>query len=87
MHSGALVLGGSVKLGACSGDARTGRCTALLARAEPKQKLVAWADTVLLVNTPAGWKVDDIAYTAGFAFGNSGNLSDTLKFAIAAAAQ
>jgi hypothetical protein len=44
---------------------------------------VEWHDTVLLVNTPAGWKVDDIAYKAGFQFGNAGLLSDTLKMAIA----
>jgi len=77
----------SYKMGACTGDGKKGRCTASLTHADPKQKPVTWNDALLLVNTPSGWKVDDIAYTAGFAFGNSGNLTDTLKFAIAAAAQ
>jgi hypothetical protein len=72
-----------VKLGACSGDARAGRCAATLTHSDPKQKPVSWSDTVMLVNTPAGWKVDDIAYNAGFQFGNTGTLSDTLAMAIA----
>ena len=75
----------SVKLGACSGDAKAGRCSATLTHSELKQKPVSWNDTLLLVNTPAGWKVDDIAYNAGFQFGNTGLLTDTLKMAIAEA--
>jgi hypothetical protein len=73
----------SVKLGACSGDAKTGRCAATLTHSEPKQKPVSWSDTLELVNTPSGWKIDDIAYNAGFQFGNTGTLSDTLRMAIA----
>jgi len=46
---------------------------------------VSWNDTLLLVNTPSGWKVDDLAYKAGFQFGNTGLLSDTLKMAISEA--
>jgi hypothetical protein len=75
----------SFKLGACSGDAQKGRCTASLTHADPKQKPVSWNDALLLVNTPSGWKVDDVAYMAGFAFGNSGTLTDTLQFAVSAA--
>ena len=73
----------TVKLGACSGDAKAGRCTATLTHSDPKQKPVSWTDTLELVNTPSGWKVDDIAYNAGFQFGNTGTLSDTLRMAIA----
>jgi hypothetical protein len=73
------------KLGACSGDATTGQCAVGLTYVPPGQKPVTCNDSVLLVNTPAGWKVDDIAYKAGFQFGNSGLLSDTLKFTIAQA--
>jgi hypothetical protein len=40
---------------------------------------------VLLVNSPAGWKVDDIAYLGNFPFGNTGLLSETLKFTSATA--
>lgn len=77
----------SYRLGACAGDAKKGRCTATLTHTDPKQKPATWNDALLLVNTPAGWKVDDVAYTAGFSFGNSGNLTDTLKFVVSDAAQ
>jgi len=43
-----------------------------------------WNDTVLLVNTPQGWKVDDVIYDAGFAFGNTGRLSAMLQMVITA---
>ena len=29
------------------------------------EKPANWNDTVLLVNTPQGWKVDDVVYDAG----------------------
>ena len=35
----------------------------------------------MLVNS-GGWKVDDIAYDANFAFGNTGTLSDMLKMTL-----
>jgi len=76
---------GSFKLGACSGDGQKGQCGVTLTHQDPKQQPVTWTDAVLLVNTPSGWKVDDIAYKAGFQFGNTGLLSDTLKLAIAEA--
>ena len=68
----------SSRIGVCSGDAKTGRCTARLTYNDPK-KPVSWNDIVLLVNTPAGWKVDDIAYKAGFQFGNDGTLKRHLR--------
>ncbi len=75
------------KVGACSGDAKTGRCTVALAYddrgAHPGDKPLAWNDTVYLVATTAGWRVDDIGYGATWAFGNKGRLTDTLKSAIA----
>jgi hypothetical protein len=43
---------------------------------------VNWTDTVYLVHTPAGWRVDDIAYGANAAFGNKGRLTETLRDAI-----
>ena len=39
---------------------------------------MTWTDTLVLANTPQGWRVDDIAYGANFQFGNTGKLSDTL---------
>ena len=77
----------SFKVGPCTGDTKAGSCTISLTYSEPKQKPQTWNDMVLLVNTPAGWKVDDIAYKAGFQFGNSGKLSDTLKFVVSDATQ
>lgn len=75
----------SFRLGACSGDTQRGQCSVALTYQAPGQKPVQWNDMVLLVNSPAGWKVDDIAYKAGFQFGNAGLLSDTLKMAISEA--
>jgi hypothetical protein len=73
------------KLGSCSGDAGHGQCNVTLTNQDQAGKPISWTDTLILINTPAGWKVDDIAYNAGFAFGNTGLLSDTLKMAIAEA--
>ena len=42
------------------------------------QKPVSWTDTIYLVNTPAGWRVDDIGYGGAWDFGNKGRLSQTL---------
>ena len=69
----------SVALSACNGDGTKGRCVVKLEYAGNDTKPVAWSDTVLLVNTPAGWRVDDIAYGGSWAFGNKGKLSDLLK--------
>jgi hypothetical protein len=74
------------KVGVCSGDARNGQCSISLTYQDKKSpKPVNWNDALLLVNTPGGWKVDDLAYKAGFQFGNTGLLSDTLKMAISEA--
>jgi hypothetical protein len=45
-------------------------------------KPVNWTDTICLVRTSAGWRVDDIAYGAPWAFGNKGRLTQTLESAI-----
>jgi hypothetical protein len=70
------------KVGACQGDAKTARCPVALsyvaAPGKKPEKPANWNDTVLLVNTPQGWKVDDVIYDAGFAFGNTGRLSGML---------
>jgi hypothetical protein len=69
----------SVEVAACSGDSRTGHCTARLAYVQAGSKPTDWSDTIYLVNSPAGWRVDDIAYGGTWAFGNKGRLSETLK--------
>jgi hypothetical protein len=79
---------GAWKVGACQASAKTARCSVALSytpapAAGPKAKPANWNDTVLLVNTPQGWKVDDVVYDAGFAFGNTGRLSEMLAMVIA----
>ena len=41
-----------------------------------------WTDTVYLVLTANGWRVDDIGYGATWAFGNKGQLTETLRNAV-----
>jgi hypothetical protein len=76
---------GTWKVGACHGDANTQRCAIALTRQDPGQKPVAWTDTLILANSGGGWKVDDIAYDANFAFGNTGSLSEMLKMVLSEA--
>lgn len=68
----------SWKLGACSASGAAARCPVEFAHADARQKPVVWTDTLVLVNTPQGWRVDDVVYGANFQFGNTGKLSDTL---------
>jgi len=78
------------KVGACQADSTSARCPVALTYAPAPSvnskaaKPANWHDTVFLVNTPQGWKVDDIIYDAGFAFGNTGRLSAMLQMVIAA---
>ncbi len=65
------------KLQPCATSGTQARC--LVAFTHAGSKAVNWTDTLLLANTPQGWRVDDIAYGGGFQFGNTGRLSDTLK--------
>jgi hypothetical protein len=73
----------SYKIGVCTSDARGGRCAVALAYDDKKNKQLVWTDTVYLVRTSAGWRVDDIAYGGNWDFGNKGRLTQTLKSAIA----
>lgn len=65
-------------IGACSGDGKTGKCAANLSYTDPSGKS-AWVDTVYLVKTASGWKVDDIGYGGTWDFGNKGRMTETLK--------
>jgi hypothetical protein len=76
------------KIQACQTSGKTASCGVALSYTPPpaagaKAKPASWNDTVLLVNTPQGWKVDDVVYDAGFAFGNTGRLSEMLNMVIA----
>jgi hypothetical protein len=75
------------KAGACQADAKSARCPVALtytpAPTSKAAKPANWQDTLVLVNTPQGWKVDDVVYDAGFAFGNTGRLSSLLQMVVA----
>ena len=68
-----------LKLQPCVTSGNGARCPVAFAHAGSDDKAITWTDTLLLVNTPQGWRVDDVAYGGGFQFGNTGRLSETLK--------
>jgi hypothetical protein len=75
------------KIGACIGDAKSGKCAVLLTydpgkTNNPKDKPFNWTDTAYLVNTVQGWRVDDIGYGGTWDFGNKGRMKDTLKVVV-----
>ena len=70
----------SLKIGACVADAKSGHCSVAMVYDDGKDKPIRWTDTVVLVNTPAGWRVDDIVYSANF--GSRGSLAGTVHDAI-----
>ena len=72
----------SLKIGSCVVDAKGGHCPVAMIYDDGKDKPIRWTDTILLVNTPAGWRVDDIAYSTNGGFGNRGAMTDTLRDAI-----
>jgi hypothetical protein len=75
----------SWSVGACETGATTAHCKVAFGyRGSSKEdsKPVNWTDTIYLARTSAGWRVDDIAYGAPWAFGNKGRLTQTLQSAI-----
>jgi hypothetical protein len=72
----------SFGIGACAVDTHGGHCAVTLAYDDRKDKPVIWTDTVLLVRTSSGWRVDDIAYGGSRDFGNKGRLKGVLEDAI-----
>jgi hypothetical protein len=72
----------SYKMGACEMDKQGGHCAVSLTYDDRKDKPLGWTDTVYLVQTGAGWRVDDIVYGGTWDFGNKGRLTRTLKGAI-----
>jgi len=69
----------SWKLGTCTAGGGGARCPVEFTHIDKKQKPAVWTDTLILTDTPQGWRVDDIAYGANFQFGNTGKLTDTLR--------
>ena len=72
----------SYAVGTCSADARGAHCQVSLSYAGGKDKPRGWTDTVALVHTDAGWRVNDIAYGGTWDAGNRGTLVETLESAI-----
>jgi hypothetical protein len=68
------------KVGSCSGNASTARCSIAMTRQDPGKPAVTWTDTLVLANQ-GGWKVDDLVYDANFSLGNTGTLGQMLKMA------
>ncbi len=82
--------GQSACCGTCTGTATAQRCRIQFHRPpEPKAsgpvRPADWGDDLLLVREGGGWKVDDVDYRGGFAYGNTGLLSQALAMVIKAA--
>ena len=80
----------SFRVGACTPAAAAQRCRIQFNRppmpgARGPARPADWGDDLLLVNEGGGWKVDDVDYRGGFAFGNTGLLSQSLAMVIRAA--
>jgi hypothetical protein len=73
----------AARIGACKADDAGGQCSVSLTYDDGKDKPLRWTDTVYLVRTASGWRVDDIAYGGSWDFGNKGRLTRTLRDAIA----
>jgi hypothetical protein len=72
-------------IGACTISGEMAHCSVSFSyRGGDKRdsKPVDWTDTVHLLHMANGWRVDDIAYGATWAFGNKGRLKDVLASAI-----
>lgn len=73
----------SLKIGQCTADASNGRCPIAMTYDDKKDKPLHWTDTMLLVHTAEGWRVDDIDFGApGGDFSSRGSLKQTLRDAI-----
>lgn len=72
-------------LRSCTIRGKEARCLVDFVHAGANTKPTGWTDTLILVNTGQGWRLDDIAYGGRFQFGNIGRLSDTLRTVIAEA--
>jgi hypothetical protein len=72
----------SHQISACKQTDETARCTVELVYDDGKDKPIRWSDTLALVKTGTGWRVDDIFYGGNWAFANKGRLTDTLRQAI-----
>jgi len=71
------------KVGACKEQDAHASCNIDLTYDGGKDAPVHWTDTLYLTKTGSGWRVDDIAYGASWAFANQGRLTEVLRQTIA----
>ena len=71
------------RLGACKDDGHQGTCTAELTYDDRQDAPLRWIDTLYLVKTGEGWRIDDIGYGGTGQFSNRGRMTATLHQAIA----
>jgi len=71
------------RVGACKGDAKKGSCAIDLAYDNKHDTPTHWTDTLYLMKSANGWRVDDIGYGGSWEYANHGRLSETLRQAIA----
>jgi hypothetical protein len=57
-------------------------CAVDLTYDDKAAKPVHWTDTLHLIATPQGWRVDDISYGGNWDFANKGRLTETLRMVI-----
>lgn len=74
----------TLRVGTCTISGNAAHCAVNFSYSGGRkdEKPANWTDTVYLVRTKNGWRVDDIAYGATWAFGNKGRLKDVLASAI-----
>lgn len=70
------------RIGTCEVHGGAGQCPVALTYLQDDEKPKHWTDTVLLIATPDGWRVDDIDYGGTWPFSNTGTLKENLAFAI-----
>jgi len=73
----------SYKVGGCKGDARNGSCAIDLTYDNKHDAPTRWTDTLYLVRSAQGWRVDDIGYGGNWEYANRGRLTETLRQTIA----
>ena len=72
----------SFRAGDCEVEGTKANCRVALSYDRVGEKPQHWNDTAVLVQTPQGWRVDDIDYQGNWPFANTGTLKQNLAFAI-----
>jgi len=73
------------KVGSCRTEGRGAACSVALVYGDNNSAPVRWTDTLYLVETPQGWRVDDIGYGGNWPYANRGRLSQTLHLVVSSA--